>query len=244
MLGTGTAGDTLGQEITKAGYADRSAGMWLMRAAGAGALYSLFLELSGNAGFRPPWETLDLTWIPAGPYLQLLVPAGLILGAYLMTARVETKLGIRQQRGALAVLVFAALFLPLGGVFAATYGVSLLALSVRTRETLTVVTGVMALVAWIAVSFLSSPVPGDHEPDLFSNLSGPGVLALMAATLFIAASKVNPGRWQDAVGLEAGGMAQEPGPVAGPGAGPGAGSGAGGGDWNRGGSGSGTGEGR
>ncbi|UPO78057.1 hypothetical protein [Arthrobacter sp. Helios] len=198
MGDTGTAEHTQSQEIAKALYADKSAGMWLMRAAGAGAVYSLFLELSGNAGFRPPWETLDLTWFPLWPYHQMLMPAGLIFAAYLMTARGEKKLGIRQQRGALAVLVFAALFLPLGGVFAATYGVSLLALSVRTRETLTVVTGMMAVVAWVAVSFLSSPVPGDHEPDLLTDLAGPGVLGLMGAALFIAAAKVNPGRWQDA----------------------------------------------
>lgn len=211
MYDTGTAGDTQNQEIAKAVYADKSAGMWLMRVAGAGALYSLFLELSGNAGFRPPWVTLDLTWIPLWPLNQVIVPAGLIFAAYLMTARVETKLGIRQQRGALAVLVFASLLLPLGGLFAVTYGVSLLALSVRTRDTLTVVTGVMAVVASIAVSFLSSlsarssPVPGDHhEVDLLSDLTATGVLGLMAAALFIAASKVDPGRWQDAMGAEAG----------------------------------------
>ncbi|MBD7993884.1 hypothetical protein H9639_01005 [Arthrobacter sp. Sa2CUA1] len=203
-----------GQGQAKEEYADKSAGMWLMWAAGVGAVYSLFLELSGNAGFNPPWDPLDLTWFPLWPFNRVLVPAGLLLAAYAMTARVETKLDIRRQRGALAILFFLSLLLPLGGVFAVTYGISLLALSVRTRDTLTAVTGAMALVASVAVPALSASVPPADTADFFSrlltDLASPCVLGLMAAALFIAASRTNPGPWpaaggqQDTVGQQAG----------------------------------------
>ncbi|MSR97383.1 hypothetical protein FYJ28_00880 [Arthrobacter sp. BL-252-APC-1A] len=145
--------------------ADAAAGASLLCAVGAGAVLALLLESSGNGGFTPPWEPLDLSVILPGELYMLrvllpfLVPAGLIFCAYFFVARTESRLNLRRQRGALALLGFGAVLLgfPLGGSsFSGVYGAALLALAVRTRETLTVATGVMALAAYVGTSFLSA----------------------------------------------------------------------------------------
>ncbi|MEB7504102.1 hypothetical protein [Arthrobacter koreensis] len=90
--------------------------------------------------------------------LPLLLPSLLIFGAYAFVARFESRLGVRRQRGALVLLSSAALFpmLPLWSVtFSGVYGAALLALAVRTRDSLTAATGVMALAAYVVVTFLS-----------------------------------------------------------------------------------------
>lgn len=144
--------------------ADAAAGAWLLRAVGMGAVFALLYELSGNGRFRPSWEPLDLpvvfvgAFVPVGVLLPLLLPSLLIFGAYAFVARFESRLGVRRQRGALVLLGFAALFpmLPLWSVtFSGVYGAALLALAVRTRDSLTAATGVMALAAYVVVTFLS-----------------------------------------------------------------------------------------
>ncbi|MGW9403660.1 hypothetical protein ACWGQ2_06755 [Arthrobacter sp. NPDC055585] len=143
--------------------ADAAAGAWLLRAVGMGAVLALLCELSGNGGFRPPWEPLDLSGILPGLHplpvlLPMFLPALLIFCAYFFVARTENRLNVRRQRGALVLLGFASLFLapPLWSVtFSGVYGAALLALAVRTRDTLTVATGVMALAAYVVSTFLS-----------------------------------------------------------------------------------------
>ncbi len=167
--------------------ADTAAGAWLLRAVGIGAVLALLYELSGNGGFRPPWDPLDLSGILLGVYfplhalLPLLLPSLLIFGAYAFVARIESRLKVRRQRGALVLLGFASLFLalPLWSVtFSGVYGAALLALAVRTREALTVATGVMALAAYVVSTFLS--VGWVVLP----------VLGLMAVAAFAAAWRV------------------------------------------------------
>ena len=165
--------------------ADAAAGAWLMRAVGAGAVLALLHELSGHGGFSPPWEPVELSGIPAGELYSLgiilLLPALLIFCAYFFVARTESRLNVRRQRGALALLGFAALFLalPLGSTtFSGVYGTSLLALAARTRDTLTVVTGVMALAVYVVSTFLD--VGWVVLP----------VLGLMAVAAFTAARRV------------------------------------------------------
>ena len=168
--------------------ADAAAGVSLLCAVGAGAVLALLCELSGNGGFTPPWEPLDLSMLLPGELYTLsilvpfLVPAALIFCAYFFVARTESRLKLRRQRGALALLGFAAVLLgpPLvGSSFSGVYVVALLALAVRTRETLTVATGVMALAAYVGTfSFLSA------------GWSVLPVLGFMAAAALTAAARV------------------------------------------------------
>lgn len=145
--------------------ADAYANAALMFAVGAGTVLSLLYVLSGNAAFRTPWEPVDLSFLfpgvlyPLRVLLPLVVPALVIFGAYFFVARTESRLNVRRQRGALALLGFAAplLALPLWSMtYSGVYGVALLALALRTRETLTVVTGVMALAAYMGTFFADS----------------------------------------------------------------------------------------
>lgn len=185
----GGMNSVLGAEPEAAGVAaevaDAAAGAWLMRAVGAGAVLGLLHELSGNGGFSPPWEPFDLSGILAAELYSLgiilLLPALLIFSAHFFVARTESRLNVRRQRGALALLGFAALFLalPLGSMtFSGVYGTALLALAVRTRDALTVATGVMALAAYAVSTFLD--VGWVVLP----------VLGLMAVAAFTAAQRV------------------------------------------------------
>jgi len=186
-------GWALAADVEEAGrIADVAAGAWLMRAVGAGAVLALLSELSGNGVFRPPWDRVDLSRImPGEPHplpvlLPFLLPGLLIFCAYFFVARTESRLNVRRQRGALALLGFAAVFLamPLGSTtFSGVYGVALLALAVRTREPLTVATGVMALAAYVGSTFLH--VGWAVLPVLF----------LMAVAAFTAAWRVGRERY-------------------------------------------------
>lgn len=167
--------------------ADAAAGAWLLRAVGTGAVLALLHELSGNGGFRPPWDPVDLTGFlpgelhPLHVILPMLLPVFLIFCAYFFVARTESRLNVQRQRGALALLGFAAVFPGFAlwsTTFSGVYGVALLALAVRTRETLTVATGAMALAAYVVSTFLS---PGWVVLP---------VLGLMAVAAFFAAWRV------------------------------------------------------
>lgn len=88
-----------------------------------------------------------------------VIPALLVLGAYLLTAHGERQAGIRQQRGALAALVgLAVLMIPFsaGMAFSPVYGLALLLLALRTRNVSTAVFGALALFASIFVGMLST----------------------------------------------------------------------------------------
>lgn len=179
------AGESTGKSADAA--ADAAAGASLLCAVGAGAVLALFYELSGNGRFQPHWNPLDMSGVlpgelyPAHVIFPGLVPGLLILCAYVFVARTETRLNVRRQRGALALLIFAALFLGLvlgSTTFTGVYGLALMALAVRTRDTLTVMTGVMALAAAVACTLL--------YPD-WAVLP---VLGLMAVAAFIAALRL------------------------------------------------------
>ena len=166
-------------------YADASAGMWLMIAAGTGALLAVLFGFSGNGIPEPVWSTVHAVFaLPlAHVFVPMLMPAALLFGAYGMVARLEGRLKVRRQRGALALLAFGAILLapPLAGVFSGMYGAALLALSIRIRETLTVATGVMALAASVSVSVLER------------GWVGACILVLTAAACFTAAWRVGKG---------------------------------------------------
>lgn len=160
--------------------ADAAAGSSLLRAAGVGAVFSAVFLLTGSDALSP-WY-----WVSTGAispalvwkFMPQIVPALLIIAAYRASARTERRLGIRQQQGALAVLVFLAVPFPASVPFSGIYGVALLLLAIRTRQTYTVVVGVLALVAWTGVSRL-----GADWPSL-------PILVLMAIAAFIAAHRV------------------------------------------------------
>ncbi|MFZ3452484.1 hypothetical protein [Arthrobacter sp. 7Tela_A1] len=187
----GADGGALAADSEEAGRAaDAAAGAWLMCAVGTGAVLALLHELSGNGVFRPLWAPVDLSAVlpgalyPLRVILPLLVPALLIFCAYFFVARLESSLNARRQRGALALLGFAALFMSLllGSVtFSGVYGMALLALAVRTRDTLTSATGVMALAAYAWTSFV--PIGWEVLP----------VLCFMAVAAFSGAWRVGKG---------------------------------------------------
>ena len=148
-MAEGTAAE--GERSAAGALADGIADVWLLRAAGIGALLSLIGVLPGlseRGGYWTPWGTFDPAALLPGHAVVLfpyLVPSVLIFAAWFFSSRMEARLGVRRQRGALALLGFAAigLGLLLGGPFNGVYGVSLLALSLRTRQTLTAATGVI-----------------------------------------------------------------------------------------------------
>ncbi|MER1995288.1 MAG: hypothetical protein ABTA24_02150 [Arthrobacter sp.] len=167
--------------------ADAAADAWLLRSVGAGAVLALLYQLGGSEGFVPAWEPLNLWWILPGELYPLhvilpgLLPGFLVFVAYLFVARMESRLNLRRQRGALAILVFTAVFLGLvmgSMAFSGVYGAALLALAVRTRETLTVMTGVMALAASVACAVV------------YPSWAVLPVLGLTAGAAFIAARRL------------------------------------------------------
>ncbi|MBF4994970.1 hypothetical protein ITX31_12705 [Arthrobacter gandavensis] len=144
--------------------ADAYAGAALMSAVGVGTVLSLLYVLSGNSAFRTPWEPADLSLLFPGVLylfwglLPLVVPAAVLFGAYFFVARKESRLSVRRQRGALALLGFAAplLALPLWSTtYSGVYGAALLALALRTREARTAATGVMAFAAYLGSNVLA-----------------------------------------------------------------------------------------
>jgi len=162
--------------------ADATAGSSLLGATGVGAVFALGFQLAGWGSFVPPWAPLTFESVVMSylwMFAPMIVPAALIFAAYLATARTESRLDVRQQRGALALLAILAAFpLPPTSAFSGIYGVALILLAVRTKETFTVVVGALALIAWGSFSFLNlgwTSIP---------------VLLLMAMAAFIAARRV------------------------------------------------------
>lgn len=158
------SGDQIGSAAGSAVAADAYSGAALMSAVGVGTVLSLLYVLSGNAVFRTPWEPADLSFLFPGvlylfwSLLPLIVPAVVIFAAYVLVARKENRFNVRRQRGALALLGFAAPFLALllwSTTYSGVYGAALLALALRTRETRTAATGVMAFAAYLAAFFLA-----------------------------------------------------------------------------------------
>lgn len=158
------SGDQIGSAAGSAVAADAYSGAALMSAVGVGTVLSLLYVLSGNAVFRTPWEPADLSFLfpgvlyPFWSLLPLIVPAVVIFAAYVLVARKENRFNVRRQRGALALLGFAAPILALllwSTTYSGVYGAALLALALRTRETRTAATGVMALAAYLAAFFLA-----------------------------------------------------------------------------------------
>ena len=143
-----------------AAEADAAATRWLLAATGTGALLGVAWQLAGAGGlpFLPQnWAGTQLGRFGAG-----LLAAALILAAWALTARMESRHGIRQQRGAMAALAGLAVlcipFLP-DLVFSPVFGAALLLLAVRTREARTVAAGIMALAAAL-IPPVSADLPG------------------------------------------------------------------------------------
>ncbi|UWX97500.1 hypothetical protein N2K95_02060 [Arthrobacter zhaoxinii] len=138
--------------------ADRNAAGWLSAATAAGALVGMCWLLAGRGS--PGLGS----WLPS---LLVLFGAGLLAAVLLvvvwaLTARHEARLGIRQQRGALAALAGLALFgVPFTPdlVFSPVFGAALLLLAVRTRDARTAAMGFTALAAALALA-VSPELPG------------------------------------------------------------------------------------
>ena len=132
--------------------ADLKAEAWLFATAALGSLACLIRVAIEEAypGAWLPFPGAELGWA--------VIPALLVLVAYLLTAHGERHAGIRQQRGALAALVgLAVLLIPIsaGLIFSPVYGLALLLLALRTRNILTAVFGALAFFASIFVGMLS-----------------------------------------------------------------------------------------
>ncbi|MCC3273662.1 hypothetical protein MUK71_02085 [Arthrobacter zhangbolii] len=151
-MGTQTAAPTPGTDAAHS--ADRRAALWLYAATGTAAALGIVWQLAGAGG---------LPFVPQNQAGSLLVAFGagilaaaLLLAAWFLTARAEERLGIRQQRGALAALaglgVFCIPFTP-ALVFSPVPGLALILLSVRTRDLRTAAMGGTALAAALVLAF-------------------------------------------------------------------------------------------
>lgn len=136
------------------------------------------------------WADNTIPWAPrlsvglADPWLWIVAPIALLLGAYLVVAAGENTDGQRHQRGALAVLVALTVgmaFFFYSFPFNPAYGLALILLAVRTRGVLTAAVGVFALVAAIGIPLLQS--------------AGAALgLSMLAVASLIAATKVRHDR--------------------------------------------------
>ncbi|MDK1328730.1 hypothetical protein [Arthrobacter sp. zg-Y1143] len=137
--------------------ADRRAGRHLSAATGIGALLGTAWQLAGagRLPFLPQnWAGTQLMSFGAG-----ILAAALLLAAWFLTARAETRQGIRVQRGAMAALAaLAVLCIPFTPdlVFSPVFGGALILLALRTREALTAALGLTALAAAVVLAFCPS----------------------------------------------------------------------------------------
>ncbi|MHA7276800.1 hypothetical protein ACX80O_09805 [Arthrobacter sp. Hz1] len=145
------------QPTTAERTANLRADQSVLIATAAGAILSVIYVLlsSGGSIRRAPTSTAGLLEL----WLWGAAPVVLILGAYLMVATAEGRDGERHQRGALAVLVGAAVIVTLPSLafaFSPVYGVALILLAVRTRGVLAAAVGVLALTAAFGITTLTS----------------------------------------------------------------------------------------
>ncbi|MDM7991654.1 hypothetical protein [Arthrobacter sp. zg-Y877] len=156
-INTGTAPrETASREMV----AEVAATRWLFAATGAGALIGAAWQLAG-AGQLPflPQNFLGTLLVGFGAGI---LAALLILAAWSLTARSESRLGIRQQRGAMAALAgLAAFCIPFTPdlVFSPVFGAALVLLAIRSRDVRTAAAGVVALAVALALAF-SPDFPG------------------------------------------------------------------------------------
>ena len=134
--------------------ADAAATGRLFAATGAGALIGAAWQLAGAGGL--PFLPQDFGGTLLVSFGAGILAAALMLLAWSLTARAESRHGIRQQRGAMAALAGLAVFcIPFTAnlVFSPVLGAALILLAVRTRDPRTAAAGCTALAAALALAF-------------------------------------------------------------------------------------------
>lgn len=132
---------------------DSIATKWLMRAVGTGSVVALGYEFTGwgASGF---FDALDG---PSGISQWLrFVPALLLITAWALTSREESRYGIRAHSGAMAVLAgLSVLTIGLAAPYGLSmiYGVTLLLLAIRTKDRSSIICGIFAL---LGISFTAT----------------------------------------------------------------------------------------
>lgn len=124
---------------------------WLMRAVGTGAVAAIAYEFTGwgASGFFPHLWLSDQPSSLVSYWLQV-VPSLLLLLAWIMTAREESRQGVHAQGRVMGVVAVLAIivrgFSPPFGL-ATIYGLALLLLAARTQDYRTAACGILALLA-------------------------------------------------------------------------------------------------